>query len=96
MYGNRLAGKGRFRQPEIQNAADTTLILPMQLGKSQAEFSLGREPDNSLLHRDGKRDAGVLKLQLHSCPRNHGTLTTNPAAANRQVLDNPFLPQLMR
>ena len=62
MYDDRLAGKSRFRQPEIQNAADTTLILPMQLDKSQADFSLGRGPDNSLLHRDWERRIGVLKF----------------------------------
>jgi hypothetical protein len=59
---DHLVGKGRFRQPEIQNAADTALILPMQLDKSQADFSLGRRPDNSLLYRYGERRVGVLKF----------------------------------
>jgi len=62
MYADHLAGESRFRQPEIQNTADTALILPMQLDKPQADFSLGRGPDNRLLHRDGERRVGVLKF----------------------------------
>ena len=62
IYDDHLAGEGRFRQPEIQDATDTALILPMQLDKSQADFSLGRGPDNRLLYRDWKRHVGMLKF----------------------------------
>jgi hypothetical protein len=72
------------------------MILPPQPNESEPEFPLAGGSDNRLIDCNRKGYVGMLKFQFYPRSRNHRTLTANPAATNRQILNDAFISQLLQ